>query len=151
MRRYSKDRTVRLWKIAGRGGRTSHFFRGGRMAFANSRIVDGRFYTFRLRLRFSGIYVANLTVYLLKSSKLENCQRHSTPPGELRSILAPWLFALSAPVYPYALAASSSLAWPLVPFSAQPGCLLTVYRSARSHAHRIFHPGLTLVHSEHRP
>ena len=34
----------------------------------------------------------------------------------------PALFAHSVPVYPYTLAASSALAWPLVLLTAQPDC-----------------------------
>jgi len=40
----------------------------------------------------------------------------------------PWQFAHSIPLYPYTLDASSSLAWPLVPFTAQPESMLIVYQ-----------------------
>ena len=53
------------------------------------------------------------------------------------------LFAHSVPVYPYTLAASSSLAWPLVPFPAQPGCLLIVYQCTPGDA--LFRPSLERV------
>jgi len=46
----------------------------------------------------------------------------------------PRLFAHSVPVYPLTLAASSSLACPLVPCSAQPKLLLTGYQCTRTHS-----------------
>jgi len=62
------------------------------------------------------------------------------------------LVARSVPVYPvhsYTVAASSSMAsssmaWPLVPTSAQPDCWLGVYQCTRTqlHTHRILLPGL---------
>ena len=52
----------------------------------------------------------------------------------------------SVPVYPYTLAAFCSLAWPLVPLSAQPNRSLIVYQRTRR---RILLPGLSLAYPLH--
>jgi len=84
-------------------------------------------------------FLLNLTVCALVRSCTRTHTVHLPPwPGHSYSTR---LSSQSVPVYPYTLTASSSLAWPLVPCSAQPDCLLTC-TSVPVHNRCVLLPGL---------
>ena len=71
----------------------------------------------------------------LAAGRMRVCSTGTATPSLLQLDLTVCSQCTDVPVYPCTVAVSLPQAWPLVPFSARPDCLLTVYRCTRVPVH----------------